>query len=173
MTELRAEAGAELIRGFCGRMSARFWNEAMGRRMAACRRDPERFARQILGSSWWAKQREVAEAIAKHRRVAVKSANGVGKTYLAADLALWFLYSHRPSIVITTAPTARQVRTLLWEEIKRRFRGARIALPGKILTDKLEAADGWYAMGLATDEDVKFQGFHAENLLIIVDEASG
>ncbi len=77
------------------------------------RKEPGRFAREVLGSCWWEAQEEIAAALAQHRRVAVKAANGVGKTYLAADLALWFLYSFQPSVVLTTAPTWRQVETLL------------------------------------------------------------
>jgi hypothetical protein len=65
------------------------------------------------------------------------------------------------------------VENLLWEEIRRRFRAARVPLPGRLLQTRLTAGDGWYALGLATDEAVRFQGFHAENLLIILDEASG
>ncbi len=141
--------------------------------MLSYRSSPESFADEVLGSRWWSRQRSVAGLVAKHRRTAVKSANGVGKTYLAADLALWFLYTHRPSIVLTTAPTWRQVRHLLWEEIRKRMRSARTPLPGTLLNTRISAGEGWFALGLATDDPVKFQGFHAENLLIIFDEASG
>src|SRR5438552_2061688 len=110
---VRVLAGG-LLERFCKVLNARFWEDAWGKKMAAYRKRPERFAREVLGSRWWSKQRQTAELLAGNRRVAVKSANGVGKTYLAADLALWFLYSHRPSIVLTTAPTWRQVRYLLW-----------------------------------------------------------
>src|SRR5205807_3031416 len=115
-------------------------------RMRRFRRRPELFATTVLGSTWWRRQREVASLVAAARRTAVKSANGVGKTYLAADLALWFLYSFQPSVVLTTAPTERQVRHVLWAEISRRFRGARIPLPGKLRTERLDAGDGWFAI---------------------------
>ena len=141
--------------------------------MAAYQRRPKAFAERILGSNWWNRQADVAQMVASHRRIAVKSANGVGKTYLAADLALWFLYSYQPSIVLTTAPTWRQVRNLLWEELRKRFRMARTPLPGRILLTRLQVEEGWFAFGLTTDDAVRFQGFHAENLLIILDEASG
>lgn len=141
--------------------------------MEGYRREPERFAEEVLGSIWWAKQKQVARALLSSRRVAVKSANGVGKTYLAADLVLWFLYAYRPSIVLTTAPTRRQVQNLLWEEIRRRWNGAKEPLPGKLMTMKLRVGDGWQALGLATNDGVRFQGFHAENLLVVFDEASG
>lgn len=154
-------------------MEDQFAEEMLDERMWAYRTRPERFAADVLGSHWWSRQTEVAGLVARHRRVAVKSANGVGKTYLAADLALWFLYTHRPSIVLTTAPTWRQVRHLLWEEIRRRFRSASPTLPGKLLNTRISAAEGWFALGLATDDPVKFQGFHADSLLVIFDEASG
>lgn len=159
--------------GLCDQVNTRFLQESWRWRMRAYRKDPAAFAREILGSSWWSMQERVARSLVNHRRVAVKSANGVGKTYLAADLALWFLYSHQPAVVLTTAPTWRQVRHVLWQEIRRRHRRARIRLPGKMLTARLDAGDGWFALGLATTEADKFQGFHAENLLIIFEEASG
>ena len=80
---------------------------------AAYRRDPAGFAREVLGSTWWRAQEETARLVARQRRVAVKAANGVGKTYLAADIVLWFLYCHAPSVALTTAPTWRQVETRL------------------------------------------------------------
>lgn len=146
------------------------------------RTDPARFAREVLASCWWSAQEEIAALVAGHRRVAIKAANGVGKTYLAADLALWFLYCHRPSLVLTTAPTWRQVESLLWEEIRRRHNAVNVAaefdptrpkLEGSLMQTRLKIADGHFAMGLSTDEPVRFQGFHAENLLVVLDEACG
>ncbi len=142
---------------------------------------PEQFALEVLGSHWWKAQREVAEALCHSRRVAVKAANGVGKTFLAADLVLWFLYSHPGSVVLTTAPTWRQVEALLWREVRRRhcaacYRAERKGTPilaGKPLQTQLKLEEGHFAMGLSTDEPVRFQGFHAENLLVILDEACG
>lgn len=164
---------SRLLTELADKIESRFGQEMLDERMRSYRTRPEQFARDVLGSRWWSRQREVGRLVARHRRIAVKSANGVGKTYLAADLALWFLYTHRPSIVLTTAPTWRQVRHLLWEEIRRRFRAVQPPLPGKLLHTRLSAAEGWFALGLATDDPVKFQGFHADNLLIIFDEASG
>ena len=131
------------------------------------------FAKQVLNSKWWTKQREVMRSVATNRRVIVKSANGVGKTYVAADLCIWYLLTHPNSIVLTTAPTLRQVRNLLWEEIGRRLLGANVKLPVTCGLMRMQVAEGWFAMGLTADEGVSFQGFHAENLLIIMDEASG
>ncbi|MEP6756920.1 MAG: terminase family protein, partial [Chthonomonadales bacterium] len=134
---------------------------------------PFLFARDMLGSTWWPAQTEIANALTTCRRVAVKSANGVGKTFLAADLTLWFLLSFPGSIVLTTAPTSRQVRGLLWEEIGRRVRRAKVTLPGTLTLMRYEVEPGWFAMGLTADSPDSFQGYHAQNLLIVFDEASG
>ena len=56
---------------------------------ATYRNDPQGFAGEVLGSHWWSAQKDVATTLCESRRVAVKAANGVGKTYLAADLLLF------------------------------------------------------------------------------------
>ena len=162
--------------------SVRSCSQEEGGSFAAYRDDPAGFAKDVLGSDWWEAQAEIANLLSNHRRVAVKAANGVGKTYLAADLLLWFLYSHVPSVVLTTAPTWRQVESLLWEEVKRRVHTVNVRaerdptrpkLPGNLLQTKLKIGEGHFAMGLSTDEPVRFQGFHADDLLVILDEACG
>ncbi len=169
--------GREIERGFCrefvergrARMGDADWSEWVMR----YRGRPNDFALKVLGSRWWSAQEEVGRALTTSRRVAVRSGNGVGKTYLAADLALWFLYTHRPVAVITTAPTLRQVEGVLWREIRRRVKGVKKRLPGRLLTKRLELADESFAMGVSAEGGVEFQGVHCENLLIIFDEASG
>ena len=77
--------------------------------------DPSLFCKEILGSdSHWEKQVEIMESVAKNKYTTVPSGHGIGKSFVAADICLWFLYTHLPSIVITTAPTFRQVERVLW-----------------------------------------------------------
>ena len=45
---------------------------------------PLDFAADVLGVTLWDKQREVLSALPDHRRVAVKSGNGLGKGYCAS-----------------------------------------------------------------------------------------
>jgi hypothetical protein len=115
----------------------------------------------------------VLNAVRDHRRVAVRACHGVGKTKVAAWVAIWFLYCHRNSKVITTAPTWHQVENLLWREIHAAHATSRIPLGGKVLQTQIELGKQWFALGLSTDKPERFQGFHAENILLIVDEASG
>lgn len=138
-------------------------------------RDPAWFASEVLGVHWWSKQRTIAESVRDHRRTAVRSGHGVGKTYVAAGVALWFLYSFPDSRVISTAPTWQGVEKLLWHEINRLHAGARFPLGGDCLSVEVRLADGRFAIGLSSDpaRSEAFQGHHARNILVIFDEASG
>ena len=134
---------------------------------------PLRFASDILGVELWSKQAEVLRAVERERRVAVKSGNGLGKDFTAAVAALWYVHAHDPAIVLSTAPTFRQVRHVLWRQIHRLYRGASGALGGRMLDTRWELADDRYALGLSADDADQFQGFHCENMFVVVDEAEG
>src|SRR5580700_3575246 len=83
------------------------------------RTDPVAYARDILEVHWWAKQQEIAQALLKPpHRVLVKACHSVGKTHVAAGLVNWWYDTHDPGVVLTTAPTARQVQDVLWKEVR-------------------------------------------------------
>jgi len=144
---------------------------------------PERitdFIIKTLGADLWEKQFEIAESVNDNRYTSVASCHGAGKSYIAAQIAIAFLHCYAPSVVITTAPTARQVQHVLWREINRAYRDARIPLLGRCLTTRIEIAPEWYALGFKaatagrkTEESDGWQGFHAEHALVIIDEAAG
>ena len=139
----------------------------------ALRSDPVRFAHDFLNVRLWRKQDQVLRAVRDYRRVAVKAGNGLGKGFTAAVAVLWFIYSHKPATVLTTAPTARQVRHVLWREIRRLHRASPYSIGGRMLHARFELDDDRFALGLSTDEVDQFQGFHSPNMLIVVDEAEG
>lgn len=150
------------------------WATAPDDLVRRCRHDPVFFGRKVLGGETaWQRQIQILRALQTHPRVAVRSGHGVGKTWTAARAALWFLFSYPHSIVLTTAPTQRQVKSILWAEIRRQARAARLALGGELTGTRLTLADDWFALGLATDDPARFQGYHAEHLLLIFDEAPG
>ena len=129
--------------------------------------------RNELHGEPWEKQKEILNAVRDHSRVAVRSCNGSGKTYIAAHTVLWWLKSFPDSLVITTAPTAHQVRDVLWREIRRVYHRREDFIGGKLLRTTLELDDKHYAQGLSTDTPERFQGFHEGHILFVVDEASG
>ena len=108
---------------------------------------PVMFAKDHLGVRPWKKQREILSAIANHKRVAVRSCNGSGKTFTAALAAIWWLMAFDQAIVITTAPTERQVKNLLWHEIRSLYLKNRDLIGGKIAATRLELSTKRYAFG--------------------------
>jgi hypothetical protein len=70
-----------------------------------------------VGDHLWSKQREIVEAVAKHRRVAVQSCHDIGKSFCAATAVAWWLSCWPPgeAFVVTTARTDRSPRSLsIW-----------------------------------------------------------
>lgn len=137
--------------------------------------DPEFFLRDILGDNPWEKQIEIARSVRDHRYTTVRSGNGCGKTYILPRIALWFLHAYAPAVVINTAPTWRQVENQYWRNFREAYYRSSLTLGGKLFKTKWEMDEQWFALGIATDEHsvVKFQGWHAENIMVIFDEASG
>jgi len=134
----------------------------------------------VLGWKPWDKQAEIGRALVEEQRVSVVSCNGAGKTCWAGRLVLWFLMTRLDSTVVTTAPTWHQVG-LLWREVRSAFHDSNFSLKGDLMTTRLDMGPSWYGMGLSTDREERFQGFHARGsqpggpggLFVIVDEASG
>jgi hypothetical protein len=145
-------------------------------------RDPVGWVGNRLGEHLWSRQREIAESVRDNRRTAVKSCHNSGKSFLAARLACWWLDSHPPgeAIVVSTAPTYKQVHAILWEEIRASAKKASALgepLPGRVLqSDEWKLNDGTL-IGFGrkpADTDVHgFQGIHRRYVLVVIDEACG
>lgn len=118
---------------------------------------------------------------AGERRIGVESATGTGKTAIGAGIAMWFLDSFENSLVVTTAPKEPQLKLHIWKEIGLRFSDFG---KGNLSTLRLNMHDesnktDWQAIGfvagIAADEKsaTKAQGFHAEHMLLILEETPG
>ena len=137
------------------------------------REKPVDFASNLLGVKPWGKQKQILKALADNDQVAVRSCNGAGKTFTAALAIIWWLMSYDDAVVITTAPSERQVREILWRELRRLYMPLRDIIGGKLTRTRLEFSPTRYAYGFSTNTEDRFQGFHSGNILVIVDEASG
>lgn len=125
----------------------------------------------------------ICKAVVEYDRIAIKACHAVGKTWICGRLVTWFISNFKNSIVITTAPTNRQVETLLWGEIRKAVKRSKTKLGGSLLTKKWTIDDDWYAMGFSPQggadsgngeqQGSSFQGFHAKHVMIIFDEATG
>ena len=149
--------------------------EAIRKLRKASKISPPFFNEWILGGSFWSKQEEIILSVRDNRYTTVRACHDVGKTYIASRTALWFLYSHPQSIVVTTAPTMRQVENLLWRELRSAHESSKQKLGGEPLKTRLDIAPDWYAIGASSGDPDKLQGFHAASgdILIIIDEAAG
>jgi phage terminase large subunit len=133
--------------------------------------DPTLFAEAMLRHEVWSRQDEILQSVARHPRTAVKACHASGKTFTAAEAVLWWITSRQDGIAVTTAPTWMQVERVLWGEIHNAVYRARIKYPQPTATG-LQLGPGRYAIGLSTNEGVRFQGFHG-SVLIVLDEAPG
>lgn len=81
-------------------------------------RDPVWWCESVLGVKPWSKQIEIMESVRDNPRTAARSCHGAGKSFTAGQVILWFLNAFSPSIVLSTAPTWRQVEKLVWKEVR-------------------------------------------------------
>lgn len=140
------------------------------------RQNPVGYCRDVLKVELWDKQCEIAsKLLTPPYRVLVRASHSVGKSFLAAALVNWWFDTRYPGVCLTTAPTARQVRDVLWKEVRRQRR----AIPGGLedfvgpKIPRLETAPFHWAYGFTAQDAVSFQGQHEAAVLIIFDEAVG
>lgn len=149
-------------------------------RHQAWKTDPVLFVKDVWGAELEPFQHEILTYIGKEGRVSVRSGHGVGKSAGAAWLALWYLCTHFPAKVPITAPTAHQLEDVLHPEIGAWLKrmppslGEQFILKADRLYLKAAPAESFAAFrtGNKSNPDA-LQGFHSENLLFILDEASG
>ncbi len=132
---------------------------------------PVGFQRDIMRRKLWGKQVQILDAIRRHRSVSVKGCHGSGKTYTAAGIVPYELLVDNDSVVLTTAPTMRQVK-LLWNEIHTALKSIPSRFP-ESTTVGLQLSPTNYALGFSSSKGVNAQGFHGKRVLIIADEAIG
>lgn len=142
--------------------------------------DPVGFVEDVLGETTWSKQRAVLVAIGRHKKVAVPSAFGTGKTHIAARAALWrsLVFPFGTSLTVTTATRLRQVQRQLWPHIRTAVAKANLPLIADMTQLKAVNRDGVevqvaYGFSAPPHDEAAVQGIHAPRLFIVVDEAGG
>ena len=146
---------------------------------ARFRGDPCGFIEGVLGCLLTGQQRTVAESVRDFPVTVVQSANAVGKTFVAAGIATWWLRCFMPSKCVTTAaPPLENLKLLLWGEIGTRLAGAGEVFAGAevgVLHARFD--EEWWLTGRAipmsgtpSEREAKFSGVHSPHLLFIIDE---
>lgn len=145
------------------------------------RAEPVLFAREVLGVEPDPWQAELMMAVASgERRISVRSGHGVGKSTTVAILCLWYLLTRYPVKIVITAPTSAQLFDALFAEIKRWVNQLPPQLQEllNVKSDRIEIAaapeTGFISARTSRAESPEaLQGIHADNVLLVADEASG
>lgn len=163
--------------------------KAAARMFGAWRKDWNLFIEQALGVTLDVEQKAIVSAVQHNKRVSVRSGTARGKDFVAACIAVSFLYltprwNKRGEMientkVALTAPTDRQVRNIMMPEISRLFNRAKrrgFDLPGRLTQTEIRTeSDEWFLVGFKADEHnhEAWSGFHAVNTMFVVTEATG
>jgi len=149
--------------------------------------DPVLFAWEACGVVLWRGQRDICAAVTAKWpcRVAVKSGHKTGKSLCLACIALWWWITRKNARVVMTAPTARQIRSTLWREVRNLWQRAskRLAILGGAggrLYDlpehglkTIDSFDQSEIVGFSSKQPENVAGTSGENNLYLIDEASG
>lgn len=136
---------------------------------------PAEYCDEVLKVRLTGKQQKIARLLCKPPyKVLVKSAHTVGKSFLAACLVNWWFDCFWPGVVLTSAPSAEQVKNILWKEVRRVRVNAGLDttcfLPKAC---RMEQSVDHFAFGFTARDRTGFQGHHEVAVLIIFDEAEG
>lgn len=151
--------------------------EFFKQRIPVYKKNPVLFANEVLNfypDEW---QEKVLIDLAGNPKVAVKSGQGVGKTGIEAVALLWFLCCFPYPRVVATAPTKQQLHDVLWSEISKWLSKSPLLSVllkwTKTYIYMLGYEKRWFAVARTATKPENMQGFHEDNMLFIVDEASG
>ena len=113
-------------------------------------------------------------------KVSVKAGHGVGKSTVFAWLVLWFLCCYKDVKIPCTAPSGHQLEDVLWAEIAKWKEKMHpwFAQSIKVKSDRVEVVGiekNQFAVARTArrENPDALQGFHADNILFLIDEAPG
>jgi hypothetical protein len=149
--------------------------------LADWKEHPRRFVEEALGAKPEPWQAEALDALGDHPRIAIRSGHGIGKSAFLAWLIIWFGVTRLSGKIPTTAPTSHQLQDIIIAEVRKwvdRMRARGWGFLAKNITLTQEAirfpTGTFAALRTATkDKPEALQGFHADDLLFVLDEASG
>jgi hypothetical protein len=146
-------------------------------------REPVGWIHNRLGEETWSKQDEILTSIVENRKTAIWSCHSSGKSHIASRAASWWIDTHPIDdvFIVSTAPSAPQVRGILWRYVGDAHRKGQLGgyiTNGEIPEWKIDGRlVGWgrKPASLTNEEAAKavFQGIHAKYVLVILDEADG
>ncbi len=139
--------------------------------------DPIYFVEDVIHASPDEKQRDILRSLRDNPMTSVRSGHGIGKSAVEAWAVIWFLMTRPFPKIPCTAPTKHQLYDVLWAEVSKWLRNAPGLKDEIIWTYERIYMKGykeeWFAVPRTATNPDALQGFHAEHILYIIDEASG
>lgn len=138
---------------------------------------PVEFVEDVIRATPDAEQAKILQSVADNSMTTVRSGHGVGKSAVEAWTVIWFICTHPFPKIPCTAPTQHQLYDILWAEVSKWIRN-NPALKNELTWTKEKLymngyPEEWFAVARTASTPDALQGFHAEHLLYIIDEASG
>jgi hypothetical protein len=144
--------------------------------MEEFRGDPVRYVRKRLGEEPTKQQEEVLNAaVTPPYMVLMRTGHNVGKSKTLAWLAS-YLYDTEPiGITVITAPKEKQLKDIVFRELRKTRRKARPRLGGWSGPQSLTLSDGdeHLLTGMTATSTEGFQGKHEVSTSVLIDEAGG
>lgn len=138
---------------------------------------PVEFAIDNIGVTPDPIQAEVMRSVATSQLTSVRSGHGIGKSAVESWLIIWFLCTRPFPKVPCTAPTKHQLYDILWAEVAKWIKNKPGLARELVWTaEKLYMRghpENWFAVPRTATKPEALQGFHADHVLYIIDEASG
>lgn len=138
---------------------------------------PVEFVEDIIGATPDEEQAKILRSVAANPMTTVRSGHGVGKSTVEAWVVIWFMVTRPFPKIPCTAPTQHQLFDILWAEVSKWLRNNK-ALANELIWTKEKVymrgyPEEWFAVARTASKPDALQGFHAEDVLYIIDEASG
>lgn len=138
---------------------------------------PIEFVEDIIKVTPDEEQKKILESLVSNKMTSVRSGHGVGKSAVEAWAIIWFMTTRPFPKIPCTAPTQHQLFDILWAEINKWIRNNPLLSDELIWTKSKIYMKGypqeWFAVARTSTKPDALQGFHAEHVLYIIDEASG
>ena len=138
---------------------------------------PVEFVRKVIRAEPTLDQKVILESLVSNQMTSVRSGHGVGKSSVEAWALIWFMVTRPFPKIPCTAPTQHQLFDILWAEVSKWIRSNPALAEDLIWTSSKVYMRGhreeWFAVARTSTKPDALQGFHSENILYIIDEASG
>lgn len=140
-------------------------------------KEPIYFVEDIIRANPDQNQRDILRSLRDYPMTSVRSGHGIGKSAVEAWSIIWFLVTRPFPKIPCTAPTEHQLSDILWAEISKWLRSSDVLREEIIWTKERVYMKGhpeeWFAVARTATTPEALQGFHAEHVLYVIDEASG